>query len=59
MTYGFFRAACASPEVIVADCNANADAIIAMAKEAVASKITGNVIKEIYVPGKLVNIVMK
>ena len=36
MNYGFFRAACASPEVIVADCNANADAIIAMAKEAVS-----------------------
>jgi leucyl-tRNA synthetase len=35
------------------------DAIIAQAKEAAAEKITGNIIKEIYVPGKIVNIVCK
>ena len=32
---------------------------IAKGKEAVADKLTGNVIKEIYVPKKIVNIVMK
>ncbi len=36
MNYGFFRAACASPSVTVADCDANATAIISMAKEACA-----------------------
>ncbi len=35
------------------------DAIIAQAKEAAAEKITGNIVKEIYVPGKIVNIVCK
>ena len=28
-------------------------------KEAVAAKLTGNIVKEIYVPGKIINIVMK
>ena len=32
---------------------------IAKGKEAVADKLTGNIVKEIYVPGKIVNIVMK
>lgn len=32
---------------------------IAKAKEALGDKLTGNVIKEIYVPGRLVNIVVK
>ncbi len=35
------------------------DEVIAKGKEAIADKLTGNVIKEIYVPGKIVNIVMK
>lgn len=35
------------------------DAVIAAAKEAVADKLTGNIVKEIYVPGRIVNIVMK
>ena len=35
------------------------DQVIARAKEAIAAKLTGTVIKEIYVPGKIVNIVMK
>ncbi len=35
------------------------DAIIAQAKEAAAEKISGTIIKEIYVPGKIVNIVCK
>ncbi len=35
------------------------EAVIAKAKEAVAEKLTGNIVKEIYVPGRIVNIVMK
>ncbi|MEG0590554.1 MAG: leucine--tRNA ligase, partial [Lachnospiraceae bacterium] len=32
---------------------------IAAGKEAIADKLTGNIVKEIYVPGKIINIVMK
>ncbi len=32
---------------------------LAAGKEAVAAKLTGNIVKEIYVPGKIINIVMK
>ena len=39
--------------------DASKEDAIATAKEAVADKLTGNIIKEIYVPGKIVNIVMK
>ena len=35
------------------------DDAIAAGKEAVADKLTGNIVKEIYVPGRLVNIVCK
>ncbi len=35
------------------------DLIIAKAKEAVTDKLTGTIVKEIYVPGKIVNIVIK
>lgn len=35
------------------------DAVIAKAKEAIAGKLTGTVVKEIYVPGRIVNIVQK
>mgnify|MGYP000893903538 FL=1 len=35
------------------------DEVIAKAKEVIADKLTCNVIKEIYVPGRIVNIVMK
>lgn len=35
------------------------DEVIAKTKEVIADKLTGNVIKEIYVPGRIVNIVMK
>ena len=35
------------------------DQVIAKAKEVIADKLTGNIIKEIYVPGRLVNIVQK
>ena len=33
--------------------------MIAKAKEVIAEKLTGNIVKEIYVPGRIVNIVMK
>ena len=35
------------------------DAVIAKAKETIADKLTGNIVKEIYVPGRIVNLVMK
>ena len=35
------------------------DDVIAKAKEAIADKLTGNIVKEIYVPGRIVNIVKK
>ncbi len=35
------------------------DAAIAAGKEALGSKLSGNVVKEIYVPGRIINIVMK
>ena len=35
------------------------DEVIAKAKEVIADKLTGNIVKEIYVPGRIVNIVMK
>lgn len=35
------------------------DSVIAKAKEIMADKLTGNIVKEIYVPGRIVNIVMK
>ena len=33
--------------------------VIAKAKESIADKLTGNIVKEIYVPGRIVNSVMK
>lgn len=39
--------------------NDEKDVVIAKAKEALGSRLTGNIIKEIYVPGKIVNIVAK
>jgi leucyl-tRNA synthetase len=35
------------------------DEVIAKAKELIADKLTGNIVKEIYVPGRIVNIVVK
>ena len=35
------------------------DAVIEKAKQEISDKLTGNIIKEIYVPGRIVNIVMK
>ncbi|WP_097015745.1 leucine--tRNA ligase [Anaerocolumna aminovalerica] len=45
--------------VVMINADEAKDTAIAKAKEAIADKLTGNVIKEIYVPGKIVNIVMK
>ena len=39
--------------------DADQASVIAAAKEALGDKLTGNIVKEIYVPGRLVNIVMK
>ena len=35
------------------------DDVIAQGREAVKDKLTGTIVKEIYVPGRIVNIVMK
>ena len=35
------------------------DTVIAMAKEALGDKLTGTIVKEIYVPGRIVNVVVK
>ena len=35
------------------------DDVLAKAKEALGDKLSGNIIKEIYVPGRIVNIVAK
>ena len=35
------------------------DDVLARAKEALGDRLSGNIIKEIYVPGKIVNIVAK
>ena len=35
------------------------DDVLAKAKEALGDKLSGNIIKEIYVPGRIINIVMK
>ena len=45
--------------VITLSADIDKDSAIAAGKEAIADKLTGNVVKEIYVPGKLVNIVAK
>ena len=35
------------------------DSVIEKAKAAIADKLTGTIVKEIYVPGRIVNIVQK
>ena len=45
--------------VITLSAEIDKDSAIAAGKEAIADKLTGNVIKEIYVPGRIINIVMK
>ena len=44
---------------LMIDKDAAKDDVIAQAKEALADKLTGNIVKEIYVPGRIVNIVVK
>lgn len=39
--------------------DAKKEEVIAIAKEAVADKMNGNIVKEIYVPGKIVNLVVR
>ncbi len=39
--------------------DADKDTVIALAKEALGDKLVGNIVKEIYVPGRIVNIVAK
>ena len=39
--------------------DADKETVIAQAKEALGAKLAGTVVKEIYVPGKIVNIVVK
>ena len=39
--------------------NAVAEGVTAAGKEAVKDKLTGNIVKEIYVPKKIINIVQK
>ncbi len=45
--------------VIQLPADVSKDDALAAGKEAVAAKLTGNIVKEIYVPGKIINIVMK
>lgn len=44
---------------MVIDKDAPKDEVLAKAKEALAEKLTGTIVKEIYVPGRIVNIVQK
>ena len=44
---------------IMIEQDADRDSVIAAGREAVADKLTGTVVKEIYVPGRIVNIVQK
>ena len=41
------------------DKNIDKDSAIAAGKEALGDKLTGNIVKEIYVPGRIINIVVK
>ena len=45
--------------VISISADSTKEEAIALGKEAIADKLTGNIIKEIYVPKKIINIVMK
>lgn len=44
---------------ITVSADADKDSVLAAAKEALGSKLTGTVVKEIYVPGRICNIVAK
>ena len=45
--------------VLEIDAAADKEAVIEAAKELVKDKISGNIVKEIYVPGKIFNLVVK
>jgi len=45
--------------VIKVPADVKKEEVLVLAKEALASKLSGNIIKEIYVPGRIVNIVAK
>ncbi|MBD5105886.1 MAG: class I tRNA ligase family protein, partial [Lachnospiraceae bacterium] len=45
--------------VITVPADIDKDSAIAAGKEALGDKLSGNVVKEIYVPGRIINIVMK
>lgn len=45
--------------VVTIAADADKDTAIAAGKEAVADKLTGTIVKEIYVPGRIINIVQK
>jgi len=45
--------------VIKVSADVKREEVLVLAKEALASKLSGNIIKEIYVPGRIVNIVAK
>ena len=51
MNYGFFRAACASPDLIVADCNFNADKIIDSVRAAYELNVQLLVFPELCITG--------
>ena len=44
---------------IKVDANADKDTVLTKAKEALGDKLNGTIVKEIYVPGRIVNIVIK
>lgn len=46
-------------EVIEVPADISKDDAIAAGKEAIADKINGNIVKEIYVPGRIINLVVK
>ena len=45
--------------VLEIEADADKDTVIRAARELIADRITGSVVKEIYVPGKILNIVVK
>ena len=45
--------------VVAVDKDIDKDGAIAAGKEALGDKLSGNIVKEIYVPGRIVNIVVK
>lgn len=46
-------------EVIEVPADISKEDAIAVGKEAIADKINGNIVKEIYVPGRIINLVVK